>query len=428
MQRAESADDSSAMTRRVAESTALLSLRDIFDQLPCMAFLECGGMVIGWNELARELTGIEGDDFVETQRVFLGSVPSSLDGRRQRFEGLIERREGLPILVSGTVQPLMIAGEPSRLVLALERDEGLTANDTGLGTLLQELFDSAPEAMAITHQGRVLHVNREFVRFFGYSIEECMGADLDELVVPDGRLHESEILLHSVETEGRASIETVRRRRDGQAIDVAVLVSAVRIGIDTTGLLVTYRDISQQKEVEARLQHTDLHDDLTGLPNRALFLDRLRLTLARLRRRPDRRFAVLFLDLDGFKEVNDSLGHEAGDALLVTTARRLQLCLRPQDTVARLGGDEFAMLLDEVGEGEDAALVAARIQVELKRAVDLRGGRVSVSASIGIAVGSTEYAKVEEIMRDADFAMYQAKANGKGRHEFFNDDIRRRRR
>ena len=118
--------------------------------------------------------------------------------------------------------------------------------------------------------------------------------------------------------------------------------------------------------------------------------------------------------------MNDLLGHEAGDALLVTTARRLQLCLRPQDTVARLGGDEFAMLLDEVGSGEDAALVAARIQVELKRAVDLRGGRVSVSASIGIAVGSTEYATVEEIMRDADFAMYQAKANGKSCHKFFN--------
>jgi diguanylate cyclase (GGDEF)-like protein len=125
--------------------------------------------------------------------------------------------------------------------------------------------------------------------------------------------------------------------------------------------------------------------------------------------------------------VNDSLGHEAGDALLVTTARRLQLCLRPQDTVARLGGDEFAMLLDEVGACEDAALVAARVQTELKRAVDLRGGRVSVSASIGIAVGSTEYAKVEEIMRDADFAMYQAKANGRACHEFFNADIRLKR-
>jgi diguanylate cyclase (GGDEF)-like protein/PAS domain S-box-containing protein len=426
MQRAESAGDSSAMPRRVAESTACISLPDVFDQLPCMAFIERGGMLIEWNQLARELTGIDGDDSVEIEQIFLGSIPAT-GGRRQRFDGLMGRRSGLPIPVSGAVQPLMFAGEPSRLVLALECVNALPTEEVGPGTLMQELFNAAPEAMAITQNERVLHVNREFGRLFGYSVEECIGEYLDELVVPDGRLHESEILLHSIETEGRASIETVRRRRDGEMVDVAVLVSAIRIDADTTGLFVTYRDIRPQKEVEARLLHTALHDDLTGLPNRALFLDRLRLTLARLRRRPDRRFAVLFLDLDGFKEVNDSLGHEAGDALLVTTARRLQLCLRPQDTVARLGGDEFAMLLDEVGSGEDAALVAARIQVELKRAVELRGGRVSVSSSIGIAVGSTEYAKVEEIMRDADFAMYQAKANGKACHEFFDADVHRKR-
>jgi PAS domain S-box-containing protein len=293
MERAESAGDSSAMTRR-------FSFREVFDQLPCMAFVERGGMVILWNQLARELTGVEGDDSVEIEQVFLDSVPSATDGR-QRFEGLIGRQGGLPILVSGAVQPLVFAGKEGRLVLAFERNDALPTEDTGPGTLLQELFDFAPEAMAITHKGRVLHVNHEFVRFFGYSIEECMGEDLDELVIPDGRLHESEILLHSVETEGRASIETVRRKRDGEIVDVAVLVTAVHIGADATGLFVTYRDIRQQKEVEARLQHTALHDDLTGLPNRALFLDRLRLTLARLRRRPDRRFAVLFLDLDGSK-------------------------------------------------------------------------------------------------------------------------------
>ena len=298
MQRAESTGDSSAMPRRLAESTVCISLPDVLDQLPCMAFIERGGMLIEWNQLARELIGIDGDDSVEIEQIFLGSVPSATDGRRQRFDGLMGRRSGLPILVSGAVQPLMFAGEPSRLVLALECDNALPTEEVGPGTLMQELFNSAPEAMAITQNERVLHVNREFVRFFGYSVEECIGKYLDELVVPDGRLHESEILLHSVETEGRASIETVRRRRDGEMVDVAVLVSAVRIDADTPGLFVTYRDIRPQKEVEARLQHTALHDNLTGLPNRALFLDRLRLTLARLRRRPDRRFAVLFLDLD----------------------------------------------------------------------------------------------------------------------------------
>ena len=186
------------------------------------------------------------------------------------------------------------------------------------------------------------------------------------------------------------------------------------------GRFYTFRDIRRtEAKQEARLHY--IRRCMTGLPqlaNRALFLDRLVLTLARLRRRPERKFAVMFLDLDGFKAVNDSLGHEAGDVLLKDVARRLKECVRPQDTVARFGGDEFAVLLDEAGTSVDAERVAERIQASFADDAAYAGGGLRVSASVGIAFVERGYGSAEEILRDADLAMYHAKAAGKARHAF----------
>jgi PAS domain S-box-containing protein len=189
--------------------------------------------------------------------------------------------------------------------------------------------------MVIIQEDRILRANHEFSRIFGYSSETCLGSTLYDLIVPEGRMHECEMLMHTVETEGRASIETVRRTNTGELMDVSIVVTPVRLGAGRSGHAVTYRDIRKEKQLQARLQHSALHDPLTGLANRMLFLDRLALTMARLRRRPDRNFAVIFLDLDRFKQVNDTWGHAAGDALLLAVAERLRACLRPQDTVAR---------------------------------------------------------------------------------------------
>jgi diguanylate cyclase (GGDEF)-like protein/PAS domain S-box-containing protein len=284
----------------------------------------------------------------------------------------------------------------------------------------EELFDSAPEPTVIMQGDLVLQANREFIRLFGYSVEECMGADIHDLIIPDERRHEREMLLHTVASEGRASLETVRRTRSGEDLDVSVVVTQVRLGpLDAMGTLVAYRDIRPQKQAEARLQHSALHDGLTGLANRALFLDRLTLTMARLQRRPDRNFAVVFLDVDRFKQVNDSYGHAAGDALLLAVTERLCACLRPQDTIARFGGDEFALLLDDVGAVEDIAGVAGRIQSAIQQPVDVGGAEVLVSASMGIALSEDGCGSAYEIMQRADEAMYTAKANGKARHEFY---------
>jgi diguanylate cyclase (GGDEF)-like protein/PAS domain S-box-containing protein len=179
-------------------------------------------------------------------------------------------------------------------------------------------------------------------------------------------------------------------------------------------------DISQRKKAQDRLLQTAFYDALTGLPNRVLFMDRLAYAIEHTKRRSDYRFAVLFLDLDRFKTVNDSLGHLIGDELLVTIARRLEGCLRPSDTAARLGGDEFALLLEGIHSARDATRIAHRVQRALSTPVELHGHEVFTTASIGIALSVTGYERPEDVLRDADTAMYRAKSEGKARHQLFD--------
>jgi diguanylate cyclase (GGDEF)-like protein/PAS domain S-box-containing protein len=180
-------------------------------------------------------------------------------------------------------------------------------------------------------------------------------------------------------------------------------------------------DITQQKLAEERLRHDASHDELTGLPNRSTFMEHLRRLLERPRRSGrDLKFAVLFLDFDHFKRINDSLGHLAGDQLLTAISRRLRECVRPGDIVARLGGDEFGIILDRLGDVTEATRVAERIHQVLRDPFDIQGLEVFITTSIGIAVGSRAYERPEDLLRDADTAMYRAKATGKGRHEVFD--------
>ncbi len=184
-------------------------------------------------------------------------------------------------------------------------------------------------------------------------------------------------------------------------------------------------DISERKRAEEQLLHDALYDALTGLPNRTLFMDRLGNALKRTRRVKGYTCAVLFLDLDRFKVINDSLGHTVGDAVLVETARRLEKCIRQSDTVARLGGDEFVMLFEDIRDVESAKMVAERIHNAF--AIPFHHGEAEIfsTASIGIALGSLEYASADDLLRDADITMYQAKALGRGRYELFDPSMRR---
>ena len=182
-------------------------------------------------------------------------------------------------------------------------------------------------------------------------------------------------------------------------------------------------DITARKLAEQRLAHDAVHDALTGLPNRILFLDRLENRMERTKRNPNELFAIMFLDLDRFKVVNDSMGHAVGDQLLVTIAKRLKLCVRPNDTISRLGGDEFAILLDVVNDVSDTYLVADRIKGRLKTTTILGAVERSPTASIGIVLFSKEYNAAEELLRDADSAMYHAKAMGGNQHQLFDSTM-----
>ncbi|MFN8456282.1 MAG: EAL domain-containing protein [Anaerolineae bacterium] len=182
-------------------------------------------------------------------------------------------------------------------------------------------------------------------------------------------------------------------------------------------------DITQRKLNEDELKYASSHDALTGLPNRASFLKRLERAIEKGKQNKEILFAVLFIDLDRFKVINDSLGHLVGDQLLITIARRLKASLRANDMVARLGGDEFTILLDQIHNADDATLVAERIAHELASPVKLEGHELIVTASIGIALSSNGYEAADDILRDADTTMYRAKAQGRARHEIFNADM-----
>jgi diguanylate cyclase (GGDEF)-like protein len=190
---------------------------------------------------------------------------------------------------------------------------------------------------------------------------------------------------------------------------------------DTNRELVDQIKVRQQ--IELRLKHEALHDALTGLPNRALLLNRLGHALARFRRDPSRLFAVLFLDLDRFKIINDSVGHLIGDELLKEVSARISGTLRADDTIARLGGDEFAVLLDDVDTAENVTIAANRMIAVLQEPVRLGGKELFTSASVGIALADPRYTRAEELLRDADVAMYRAKAAGRHRVEVFDERL-----
>ncbi|MFZ5812661.1 MAG: sensor domain-containing protein [Thermodesulfobacteriota bacterium] len=278
----------------------------------------------------------------------------------------------------------------------------------------RQLFEMSPQAIVLIDEKRnVLDANKGFEKLFGYRAADIQGFGVRAFIVPEELLTECENVRASILAGNTMQKETVRRHRDGRLIPVSMIGFRVKSGEAAGGVVYIYQDISERKAFEEQITHQAFHDALTGLPNRSLFAERLERALARARRRDDYQYAVLMIDLDKFKAVNDSLGHAAGDHLLREIAARLTSCMRSVDTVARLGGDEFAVILEEFRAKREVIAVAERIQETLRRPCLVCGSEVFPGASVGIVLRTKEYTSSEDILRDADIAMYRAKEMGR---------------
>jgi diguanylate cyclase (GGDEF)-like protein/PAS domain S-box-containing protein len=274
--------------------------------------------------------------------------------------------------------------------------------------------------VAVDHQGRIEFVNPAVEAILGWTSAELLGRE------PHETLHRHEIgtgdcpLLSPLLTGRTAKNDDgLFSCRDGSRLPVAYTASPVVRDGQLMGVVIAFHDITERKSFEQQLTHQAFHDALTGLPNRALFLDRLGHAQARVGRTGGH-YAVLFIDVDRFKVVNDSLGHHVGDELLVQVAARLEGSLRPSDTLARFGGDEFVALLEDLHGEDGAVVVAKRLLGELRRPFRVAQRDVAVSCSIGVVVGDRRHQDPDECLREGDVAMYRAKARGKDCYEVFH--------
>lgn len=435
-----------ARDRRRAEQAlreSRANYRDLVESLPMGIVVHRERRVLYANPGAADIVGLErpGDlvgrsilGFVhETSRDEAESEIRRVEEERrhsERSEYRAMRADGEVIEVEAWAIPVTYEDAPAvqtlvRDITARKRaEEALRASERRFRTI----FEDSRDAIYITSEdGRILDVNRAACGLFGAERGELVGLDVEKLYVDSA---DRERFRRAIARTGSVKDwEVALRTLDGDEMD-CLLTSSVRRGAD--GELLGYqgiiRDVTEQKRFEEQLQHRALHDWLTDLPNRALFRDRLQHAVSRAGRDGET-LAVMFLDIDRFKVINDGLGHHAGDRVLIQLGQRIRSCLREEDTVARMGGDEFAVLLEGLEAPAHARDAAGRVAETLSEPFFVAGEEVHVSASIGIALHGPDPARgpsgspeAEHLLRRADAAMYQVKAvGGTGVHVFDPD-------
>jgi Amt family ammonium transporter len=398
--------------------------RDLFESVSeALIVIEPrNGVIMDANPRAADLFAVPRERLLGTSVHALWSdagVARAAIARGRRFETLLRRPGVLEVVLEVSASQVQYHGEQAVLLLAREVTQRVRVLDALRASeeRYRVLFENNPQPMWVedAESGNFLAVNDAAVRHYGWPREKFLTLRSADLRFDPGAGAE--------QRNGAPAVER-HRTASGEVFDLELSVHEV-VFEGRRALLVAATDVTARRKAQARLLQAAFYDPLTGLPNRALFKDRLEVAFARAKGREAAQFAVLFLDLDRFKLVNDSLGHRAGDELLVQIARRLESCRRAGDTVARLGGDEFTLLVEGVSGEEEAIAVAERVHRALAPPFLVEGHEVFAGASIGIALGGPETERVEHLLRDADTAMYRAKVRST-RHAVFDSSMHQR--
>ena len=390
-----------------------------------------GELITGYSRdeaLKMNIAGIVAPDFLEaaqtmTARKVEGNRPTtseleiiSKQGARVTLEistRLIVSPDGLPVGVQGIGRDIT------------QRREAEKALHKTL-SLFSSTFESTADGIVVMSLTReIVTCNKKFIEMWNVDdriIETKDGAGLVDLVAAQVKNSESfRRQLREIYANPEGTFTEILELTDGRIFER--YSQPQYLEGEVVGRVACFRDITERDRAEAKLRHYALHDTLTNLPNRVQFMNDLKEAVERSRGNSFAKFAVLFLDLDRFKLINDSLGHAIGDKLLIRVAERLKTCVRPGDVVARLGGDEFTILLHRSGESDDVARVAERLQARISEPFKIDNYEVFTSASIGVTLSGTARRLPEDFLRDADTAMYRAKESGKARYEIFDREM-----
>ncbi|HEV3087637.1 MAG TPA: EAL domain-containing protein [Candidatus Elarobacter sp.] len=436
--RHDTGDEDRALSRFVCDSVTEYAIFTVSSE----------GAILTWNPGAQRTFGYTRDEVIGRNFSIIFSFDDVADGiptgelsgaaERGRIDrdGWHMRKDGSRFWGTNTVQPLLDDAGLQIGFTKIVRDSterynaalALRQSEERFRLLVDSvdhyaIFSAAPD-------GRITLWNAGAQRTFGYAPHEILGEHFGKLFTAEDAANGiPEVELRQARERGQIENERWQVRKDGSRFIAQRRLTLLKSDADDVepGFSAVAHDVTARRADEQTMWDQAFHDTLTGLANRALFVEHLRGAIARTGRRPQRQFAVLFLDLDDFKTVNDEIGHMLADGVLVQVANRLRACVRPEDVVARLGGDEFTILLSEIRGAPDALALADRIHAALAASLSVGGRRVSVAASIGIAIGMhAPGAGAEDVLRDADIAMYEAKGRGRAQTVIFDDAMRAR--
>jgi diguanylate cyclase (GGDEF)-like protein/PAS domain S-box-containing protein len=407
-------------------SSYLVEIKNLYQTYQSAVDEEFHALAEGEFEEAEDIDEARVDPAFEALTETIDTVMQSYSALAERASTLAELAQfGSLFLLVGMAAWLFRRLEQGRKTAAVNAAERRALRDINM--LVQHASDMV---VRLDEHCTVQYISPAVTSLLGYQAEDVIGAVFPKLLsLSEQQNFErfgNNLKSHTGEL-GSQSRELTFRHKDGSERNLELTWSNRLHDPEVNAIIVNARDVSERKQFQAQLEHQALHDALTGLPNRSLFINRLEHSLARSSR-SQKQFAVLFIDLDRFKMVNDSLGHESGDALLKDVAARLKNSLRLEDTVARLGGDEFTILLEDLGHESEAVRLAERIIQTLEKPFTISGQDVYISASIGIRFGGAGFSETKEtssleLLRDADTAMYKAKKQGKAQVAVFDEDV-----